>query len=68
MNGGPPVPVSVGDGARLKKPHPCGSTDWQVTRIGADIGLRCLGCGRRILLARDEFERRVRQITKAEDV
>lgn len=62
-----PVTVAVGDQARLRKPHPCGSYDWQVTRIGADIGLRCLGCGRKILLPRDEFERRVREITRPED-
>ena len=67
MSGGPPLSVAVGDQARLKRPHPCGGTDWQITRVGADIGLRCLQCGRKILLARDEFERRVRQITKAED-
>ncbi len=62
-----PVTVAVGDQARLKKPLPCGSYDWEVTRIGADIGLRCLGCGRKILLPRDEFERRVRQVTRSED-
>ena len=60
---GDPTAVAVGDQARLKKPHPCGGYDWEVTRIGADIGLRCRKCGRRILLPRDEFERRVRQIT-----
>ena len=37
---------------RLRKPHPCGGYDWQVTRLGADIGLRCLSCGRRVLLER----------------
>ena len=64
---GPLIAVAVGDQARLKKPHPCGGYDWQVTRIGADIGLRCLTCGRKILLPRDEFERRVRQVTRPED-
>ena len=37
---------------RLRKPHPCGGYDWQVTRLGADIGLRCLTCGRRVMLER----------------
>ncbi len=64
---GIPLSVAVGDQARLKKPHPCGGSDWQVTRIGADIGLRCLGCGRKILLPRDEFERRLRQVMRPED-
>ena len=56
------IDVRVGDVVRLRKPHPCGSTDWQITRVGADIGLRCLGCGRRVMLARDVFRRRARMI------
>jgi hypothetical protein len=45
---------------RLRKPHPCGSTDWVVVRLGADIGLKCLGCGRRILLTRRDLIRRLK--------
>lgn len=56
----PITPVSVGDTVRLKKPHPCGANEWQVTRLGADIGLRCLGCGRSVMLERYEFDRRFR--------
>lgn len=55
------VPVQPGDRVRLRKSHPCGGRDWQVTRIGADIGLECATCGRRVLLTRDEFERRCAQ-------
>ncbi|MSQ34069.1 MAG: DUF951 domain-containing protein [Dehalococcoidia bacterium] len=51
--------VRLGDVYRLKKPHPCGSAEWRVVRLGADIGLRCLGCQHRILLERRLFERRV---------
>ncbi len=50
------------DRVRLRKPHPCGSTDWRVVRLGADIGLKCEGCGRRVLLPRSETERRIKQI------
>jgi len=46
---------------RLRKPHPCGSSDWRVVRLGADIGLKCLGCGRRILLPRRELARRMKK-------
>jgi hypothetical protein len=46
---------------RLRKPHPCGSSDWRVVRLGADIGLKCLGCGRRILLTRRELLRRMKK-------
>jgi hypothetical protein len=46
---------------RLRKKHPCGGFDWQVTRLGADIGLRCLTCGRRIMLERPVLERRLKE-------
>jgi hypothetical protein len=55
-----PIPFAIGDVVRLKKPHPCGAFDWTVVRLGADIGLKCRGCGRRILLPRREAERRVK--------
>lgn len=52
--------LKMEDVVRLRKPHPCGSTDWVVVRLGADIGLKCLGCGRRILLPRREVARRMK--------
>jgi hypothetical protein len=45
---------------RLRKPHPCGSLEWKVVRLGADIGLECQRCGRRILLPRRELARRIK--------
>ncbi len=54
--------VAVGMRVRLRKQHPCGSDEWTVTRTGADIGMVCGGCGRRVMLEREDFERRVRQI------
>ena len=54
-----PISVQVGDIVRLRKPHPCGSYQWQVVRIGADIGLKCLTCGRRVLLDRATFNKRL---------
>lgn len=58
-----PIPVlAVGDHVRLRKPHPCGSTDWRIVRLGADVGLKCDGCGRRVLLPRAEAERRIKKI------
>lgn len=54
--------LALGDRVRLRKPHPCGSYDWRVVRLGADIGLKCEGCGRRVLLPRSEVERRIKQI------
>ena len=49
-----------GDVLRLRKPHPCGGFEWTVVRLGADIGLTCNQCGRRVLLPRREVQRRTR--------
>jgi hypothetical protein len=57
-----PKDVQVGDLVRLRKPHPCGSYEWLVVRIGADIGIKCQVCGRRILLDRRTFNKRVKTI------
>ena len=46
------VDFGIGDSITLKKSHPCGGSTWSVTRVGADIGLTCLTCGRRITLSR----------------
>ena len=52
--------LKLGDVVRLKKPHPCGGDEWQVVWLGADIGIKCLKCQRRVLLERSTLERRVR--------
>ncbi len=54
------VELQMDDIVRLKKPHPCGGSDWRVVRLGADIGLKCQTCGRRILLPRRELARRMK--------
>jgi len=54
--------LNLNDILRLRKPHPCGSYDWKVTRLGADIGLECQGCGRRIMLERRVLARRLKMI------
>jgi len=55
-----PIPTFLlGDVVRLGRPHPCGGDTWQVDRLGADLGLRCLGCGRHVLLPRTTVERRL---------
>jgi hypothetical protein len=53
-----PLDLAVGDVIRLRKPHPCGGFDWTILRIGADIGLRCEKCGRRLMLGRSVVEQR----------
>jgi hypothetical protein len=54
--------VRLGDIVRLRKKHPCGSFKWEVVRLGLDIGLVCQGCGRRILLPRSTFDKRVKRV------
>ena len=56
------IEVVVGMHVRLRKPHPCGGDEWAVTRAGADVGLVCQKCGRRVMLDREEFERRVKTV------
>lgn len=55
-----PLVVHLADVVRLRKPHPCGSHDWTVVRLGADIGLRCHGCNRKVLLPRRTLEKRLK--------
>lgn len=55
-----PLPLFMDDVVRLRKPHPCGSYEWTVVRLGADIGLRCRTCGRRVLLPRRTVEKRIK--------
>lgn len=65
---GAPLELFLDDVVRLRKPHPCGSYDWTVVRLGADIGLRCQGCSRRVLLPRRELERRLKSfVTRGPD-
>ena len=58
--------IRLGDIVRLKKKHPCGSDEWQVVRLGADIGIICRGCQRRVLLPRSVFERRIKTFVNRE--
>ena len=60
-----PLDIHVGDIATMRKTHPCGSKTWEVYRIGADIGLKCQGCGRRVMLPRRQFERAVKALHPA---
>lgn len=54
--------LEIGDLVQMRKTHPCGSDKWVVTRTGADVKIRCEGCGRIVMLDRVEFEKRVRKV------
>ena len=57
---------AVGDIVRMKKPHPCGSSEWEILRAGMDFRLRCLGCGHMVLLPRHKFERMASPVKRGE--
>jgi hypothetical protein len=57
--------IQLNDIVRLRKPHPCGSFEWKIVRLGADIGLECLGCDHRVLLSRRELAHRLKAIQPA---
>lgn len=59
--------MKPGDFAIMRKPHACGSFEWEIIRLGADIGLKCLKCGRRVMLERAYFEKRVKQVKPREE-
>jgi hypothetical protein len=60
--------LQLNDHLRLRKPHPCGSYEWTVIRLGADIGLECKGCQHRVLLTRRELVKRMKaNLTKREE-
>jgi hypothetical protein len=59
-----PQDIQIDDLVRLRKPHPCGSYEWRVVRIGADIGIKCQVCGRRILMDRRTFKKRVKTVIR----
>jgi hypothetical protein len=54
------VSIEIGDVVKLKKQHPCGTNEWEVEKLGMDIGLKCVGCGRKVRLLRSKFDRRFR--------
>ena len=57
----------LGDIVTLKKPHPCGSHDWEILRVGMDFRLRCLGCGHQIMVARRVVEKSTKALKKPEE-
>ena len=58
---------AVGDVVKLKKAHPCGSSEWEILRTGADFRLKCMGCGRQLMIARKLVEKNTRGLRKKAD-
>jgi len=54
--------IRLGDKVQMRKTHPCGSDEWSVIRIGADIKIKCLGCGRIVMMERADFVKRRKKV------
>jgi hypothetical protein len=52
----------VGDKVLMKKKHPCGSSEWDIWRVGMDIGIKCRGCGRKVMIPRQKFEKGIKKV------
>ena len=59
------VKYQIGDVVKMKKEHPCGSNEWEIYRTGIDFGLKCLKCGRYVMIPRPKFEKGVKAILKS---
>lgn len=61
------IRMRVGDVLELKKPHPCGERHFRVMRIGSEVRIVCLGCGRDMVMERVKLERAIRKLTTADE-
>ena len=60
-----PIPIlHVGDILELKKPHPCGSKEWELLRVGMDFRMKCMGCEHQVMLPRIQVEKNIRGIVR----
>ncbi|MBR5180599.1 MAG: DUF951 domain-containing protein [Lachnospiraceae bacterium] len=57
--------IHLGDKLKMKKPHPCGSYEWEVLRVGIDFRLKCCGCGHMIMIPRKQAEKNVKAVIQA---
>ncbi|SHJ01015.1 hypothetical protein SAMN05444401_2068 [Clostridium amylolyticum] len=61
-----PKIFNMGDIVQMKKMHPCGTDKWEIIRMGADIKIKCTGCGRIIMLSRSKFEKDIKKVLSQE--
>ena len=55
---------NIGDIVEFKKPHPCGSKDWEITRIGVDFKFKCMGCGHTVTIQRPDALKKIKKIVR----
>lgn len=56
----------LGDIVIMKKPHPCGTNEWLIVRVGADIKIKCIACGHMIMMPRVEFNKKIKKVVSNE--
>ncbi|MDD5934678.1 MAG: DUF951 domain-containing protein [Clostridiales bacterium] len=59
--------LKVGDIIKMKKPHPCGNSEWEILRVGIDFRIRCIGCDHQVMLPRKQVEKGIRSIRSKAD-
>jgi hypothetical protein len=59
--------IHLGEVYRMRRQHPCGGWEWKVYRTGADIGIECLTCHRRVMVDRRRFESRMKSLVGRDD-
>nr|WP_279286430.1 DUF951 domain-containing protein [Clostridium cadaveris] len=57
----------MGDIVEMKKQHPCGSSNWEIIRLGADVKIKCVGCQRIIMIPRSKFEKDVKKVIESKE-
>ena len=62
-----PNEFKVGQRVIMRKPHACGSSEWEITRTGADVKIKCTGCGRVVMLDRGDFIRAAKKLMEADN-
>lgn len=59
--------IRIGDIVTMKKPHPCGSKEWKIMRIGADFRMECCGCGHIVMVPRVKAEKNIKNVVRTEE-
>ena len=62
-----PMDLRLKDILELKKQHPCGSKQWKVLRVGADLRIQCEGCGHRVMIPRVKLEKRIKKVIREDE-
>ena len=55
---------TLGDRVIMKKGHPCGANEWEIIRLGVDIKIKCINCGRTVMIPRIEFNKKLKKVIK----